>query len=338
MMKGIAATSLILAVIGSQVQPDSTTLLQTKKLTQHQRATDGAAASTDCGTARCAPPLPVARPSTTTVTPRVPVVASVAPSVPHVPVVASVEVQGNAEGMCDSNSAVFLSNFTLTKSEKASRWAGVRRRRVNYGLAMDDGYLNYACIIHLNGECVDLRITNGKCADGTDSLFPSRHRDWAGKKFNDKYNGAYRDGIVSVGAEVVGTYNFDFEFTKGSDRVPVVLPYLPLTFFDLDGKDSLPNGESYEVAKTCDAAAMLTYSDPTTQVTHEVDGDGCYVVKGGTNEVAIPENWDVLGDEQKKVAVTFGFNQTSKFSMEYTLNYRHRVFIMQASKNMGCVE
>jgi len=147
-------------------------------------------------------------------------------------------------------------------------------------------------------------------------------------------------GIVSVGSEAVGSYKFDFTFTFKDDNTPAVLPYLPLTFYDLDGKP-LTGGRSYEVAKTCDAEGVIVTADTliakaSMEANPVIGGAACAVVHGGTKEVAIPEDWTTLGHLQKQVGAIFAFRSKSKFTMEYTLNYRHRVFIMQGSRSMVC--
>jgi len=196
-------------------------------------------------------------------------------------------------------------------------------------LGMPGGWQAYDCIVTMNKKCVNLKITN---APG--SLYVQRNGNAAGKRFNDRYNGEMEDGIVSVGSESIGTFGFDFTFTFKDGGAPAVLPYLPLTFYDLDGKP-LRGGGSYEVAKSCDAEGVVVSKD-TVMKKHFMDDAGCAVVHGGQQEVPIPKDWTHLDPTQKKVAATFGFRGKSKFTMEYTLNYRHRVFIMKGDRAMAC--
>lgn len=182
----------------------------------------------------------------------------------------------------------------------------------------------------LNERCVNLKITN---APGSD--YVAKNSVGTGRAFNNKYNGEFRDGIVSVGSEKTGSFKFDFTFTFKDDNMPAVLPYLPLTFYDLDGKHAYAGGKSYEVAKTCDAEGVVVAKDTLIEKSF-IDAAGCAVVHGGKKEVPIPDSWTHLAPMQKKVAATFGFKGVSKFTMEYTLNFRHRVFIMKGDKHMAC--
>jgi len=241
------------------------------------------------------------------------------------PIVDSVIVgAGNITDMCADYAVGFRSEFAFSKTKATIRGQ-------SDGLGMTGGWQLYDCIIMMNDRCVNLKITNA-----VGSTYVTRNANRQGKAFNDRYNGEMEDGIVSVGSEATGSFKFDFTFTFKDDNTAAVLPYLPLTFYDLDGKP-LRSGKSYEVAKTCEAEGVVV--DKTTMISKSyMDTAGCAVVEGGKQEVPIPKDWTHLASLQKRAAATFGFKGLSKFSMEYTLNFRHRVFVMKGNRAMACVD
>jgi len=151
--------------------------------------------------------------------------------------------------------------------------------------------------------------------------------------FMEKYNGAYRSGVVSVGALYPGTYEFTFKFQYHDDGEPAVLDYLPLTFYDLDGKP-LGNGKTYEVAESCDAEGVVVFKRSKLK-SHKKEGK-CCKVEGAEVEMPIPSSWEKLDNDAKAGAATFLFKGKSEFVFKYTLNYQHRVFVMKGSKALAC--
>lgn len=146
-----------------------------------------------------------------------------------------------------------------------------------------------------------------------------------GKSFIGKYNGGGprgRSDVMAIGSLAAGDFKFKFEFTDDKGT-PVVVPHLPMTFFDLDGSTRV-NGKSYEEIKTHDALATL-YVDGTS-VTHSC-ADGICAAKGAKVEIEIPANFKHLTSKTKMAAITFFFKTTSSFEITYTLNWEHRVFL-----------
>lgn len=146
-----------------------------------------------------------------------------------------------------------------------------------------------------------------------------------GKSFIGKYNGGGpggRSDVMAIGSLATGDFKFKFEFTD-DNGTPVVVPHLPMTFFDLDGSTRV-NGKSYEEIKTHDALATL-YVDGTS-VTHSC-ADGICAAKGAKVEIEIPANFKHLTSKTKMAAITFFFKTTSSFEITYTLNWEHRVFL-----------
>jgi len=146
-----------------------------------------------------------------------------------------------------------------------------------------------------------------------------------GKSFIGKYNGggpSGRSDVMAIGSLATGDFTFKFEFTD-DNGTPVVVPHLPMTFFDLDGSTRV-NGKSYEELETHDALATL-YVDGT-KVSHSCD-DGICSSQGAKVEIEIPSNFKHLTSDTKKAAITFFFKTTSSFDITYTLNWEHRVFL-----------
>lgn len=251
---------------------------------------------------------------------------------------------GNPNGFCSEQAVHFQDSFTYTKSKYDYTVAGAMKLPANnrhWDTANDgllsgpDGWQDYGCIIKLETtegtRCVKLRITN---AEG--SQYIEKNLNTRGRKFNMQYNGG-DDGMVSVGSYAAGSYSFVFTFTFEDTGLPADLPYLPLTFYDLDGK-KLRGGGSYETARTCDAEGVATAKD-TLLVDHKFDDvTGCAEVTGGQQEVPQPKDWEQLAGLQRRVAATFGFKGKHQFTMEYETKYIHRIFILRGTNSLACVK
>jgi len=149
-----------------------------------------------------------------------------------------------------------------------------------------------------------------------------------GTRFIGKYNGGGASGrsdVMAIGSLAKGSYTFTFKFQDDAGTA-VVIPYLPLTFFDLDGSTKADGGLSYEVVSTHDASGQeyVVGSD----VIHNCD-DGECVAEGAKEEIAIPDDFGNLDNSTKKAAITFFFKGKSTFDITYTLNWPHRVFLFK---------
>jgi len=157
-----------------------------------------------------------------------------------------------------------------------------------------------------------------------------------GQSFIGKYNsGGARRGrggrtdVMAIGSLAKGSFTFTFKFTD-DDNNAVVVPHLPMTFFDLDGSTKV-DGKSYEELQTKDALSIAYVTG--TKVTHSCDNGIC-ASKGAKVEIEIPSDFKHLSADTRKAAVTFFFKSTSSFDITYTLNWQHRVFLF----NGLCIE
>jgi len=173
-----------------------------------------------------------------------------------------------------------------------------------------------------------------------DSYYKANIRERAygqtGPSFIGKYNSGGskrgrggRTDVMAIGSLAKGSFKFTFKFMD-DDGIAVVVPHLPMTFFDLDGSTKV-DGKSYEELKTNDALS-IAYVDGT-KVTHSCDNGTC-ASKGALEEIEIPSDFKHLSAQTRKAAVTFFFKSTSSFDITYTLNWQHRVFLF----NGLCIE
>jgi len=211
----------------------------------------------------------------------------------------------------------------------------------------DMPWIVYEGIMVLDGRSVDLIISD--VSGGNKYYMDNIQEEYLVRKsravdnyktngtaFVLKYNGKFRPDVISIGSLATGEYNFKFSFVDSEQsnltrQVPVTVPYLPMTFFDLDGNDDL--SESYEMASTWDAEGVEYVQG--TKVDHgckQIPGDKhfCYA-NSAREEIKIPDNFNELSDDTKKAAATFLFKDKSHFTINYKLNYPHRVFLFKGS-------
>jgi len=159
----------------------------------------------------------------------------------------------------------------------------------------------------------------------------SRDRDWLTKKngpdFVKTYNGLYKDAAMSIGSLAKGSYTFTFSFFDANDE-PFVIPFLPMTFFDLDGDVDNAGGKSYEVVTTMDSQGIESVVGSLTKDSCDDTTNVC-TVNSAKEEITIPSDFNHLSDHTKKAAVTFLFEGKSTFDITYTLNHEHRVFLFK---------
>lgn len=153
-----------------------------------------------------------------------------------------------------------------------------------------------------------------------------------GQRFAIETNGAYQ-GVGSVGSLRKGTYTFNFQFLWTDNATAAVVPYLPLTYYDVDG--------GVERVETCDADGSLVHKP--TGVTHSCTfgGAGCpnkCTAIGASGEYKLPDNWDKLSAKTKEAAVTYLYKDKSSFKMTYTISKDHRVFVFKGSKALACLD
>jgi hypothetical protein len=152
-----------------------------------------------------------------------------------------------------------------------------------------------------------------------------------GPMFIKENNGNVIPDVIGVGSLAKGTYTFRFCFTNSTTGKPVKLPYVPMTFFDLDGKWTRDH-KSYEEVETTDAEGM--YYVKGSEVTHtcwKKNGKQECEAESAHQEIPIPSNFKHLSRFTKKAAITMLFKDKSCFTLKYTLNYPHRVFLFRGA-------
>jgi len=189
--------------------------------------------------------------------------------------------------------------------------------------------MRYKNVATVNGSAVNLVITTDGTYYAKNSVktFRSGSYTQTGQSFISKYNGGGplgRSDVMAIGSLDKGAYTFTFKFENDAGEA-VVIDYLPMTFFDLDGSTRV-RGKSYEEVESDEAESIL-YVDGS-HVKHTCDPAPCKA-QGAKVEVEIPGNFDHLTPATKRAAVTFFFEGKSTFDIKYTLNYDHRVFLFK---------
>jgi len=147
-----------------------------------------------------------------------------------------------------------------------------------------------------------------------------------GKQFIAKYNGVHSvPGAGVVGSLKRGTYSVKFKVVYQEDQSPAAVPYMPMTFYDVDGNK--------ERTGTCDAASAAVHRP--TNIGGGCSG-GCCNHSGSRFEVNTPSNWEALTSQQKGASVTYFFQDKSEFTFKYTTTYEHRIFLFKGSKVVAC--
>jgi len=207
----------------------------------------------------------------------------------------------------------------------------------------------YECgIKRADMSCVDVVISAATEAYKTAHNTRNRARSAAESKFGrtskafiGAYNGNSKPSVAAIGALVPGEYDFNFNFYDSTTGEPVEIGYLPMTFYDLDGKNDLSGDRRYEVASTGDSEGVVSFKHSTLEehrkLKHSCD-DGVCIVESVTQEVEIPNNFDTLSPAEKSAAATFLFAHKSQITINYKLNYGHRVFLFKGSKSLYCDE
>jgi len=194
----------------------------------------------------------------------------------------------------------------------------------NYGDAEE---MRYDKVTTIDGKDVHLIITTDSTYKTKNNRFKAKNTD--GNAFIAKYNGggtAGRSDVMAIGSLAKGEFTFKFSFVDDDDA-EVVIPFLPLTFFDLDGSTAREaGGKSYEVVTTKDSAGIESVVG--SKVVDVCAGDDC-TANSAKVEITIPNDFNHMSDETKKAAVTFFFEGKSSFDITYTLNYEHRVFLFK---------
>jgi len=311
------------AVIAQEVD-DTAYLLQTR--TQQQKSGDeedcyvtggcsttaATTTTTEAATTTTARPT---RPATTTPRPTRPTTTTTeAPKPPPIGMV----LQGVPEAPTTPSYDDFCTTGTVLSLTKP-----VINNLGGMGPGRGDNVIKYKHVTKVDGKDVNLVISTD------DTYYQANIAKSAygqtGKSFIGKYNGGGprgRSDVMAIGSLATGDFTLSFDFTD-DDGNAVVVPHLPMTFFDLDGSTRV-GGKSYEEIETHDALAILTVEG--TKVTHSCAGGICKS-EGAKVEIDIPADFTHLTSTTKKAAITFFFESKSSFDITYTLNWEHRVFL-----------
>jgi len=199
----------------------------------------------------------------------------------------------------------------------------------------------YECgIVLQDGTCVDVVISTegNNYFDKHKSRF-KKVNGRNGRQFVEKYNGDAREGVIGIGALFQGEYRIKFSFYD-VNKNPVVIDYLPLTFYDLDGTDILAGGRiRFEEVLTDDAEGVVVFAHSTLEDVQPIKHNcrqGTCRVQSVTQEVELPQSFDTLTDDEKSAAATFLFAHKSSIQLTYKLNFDHRVMLFKGSKSLYC--
>jgi len=192
----------------------------------------------------------------------------------------------------------------------------------------DPPVIHYRNVGALNSRSLDMIVTTDSRYKNANFNYRWRAGWWimSGKQFIGKYNGVHSvPGAGVVGTLAPGQYQMTFSIVYSEDQTPAVVPYWPMTFYDLDG--------GKEHSGSCDATSAVLHRP--TAVTGGCSG-GCCKHHGASYEVGTPTNWDGLTDAQKKASVTYMFKDTSTAKFDYSTTYQHRIFLFKGSKVVAC--
>jgi len=195
----------------------------------------------------------------------------------------------------------------------------------------DPPVIHYRNVGALNSRSLDMIVTTDARYKAANFNYVWRHGWWrfTGKAFIAKYNGVYKvQGAGVVGSLAPGKYAMTFSIVYSETQEPAVVPFWPMTFYDLDGNK--------EESGSCDATSSVLHTP--TAVSGNCDGSGCCNHKGASYEVNTPSNWDRLTDAEKKASVTYLFMNKDKATFNYGTNYPHRIFLFKGSKVIACMD
>jgi hypothetical protein len=184
--------------------------------------------------------------------------------------------------------------------------------------------------LHITGESgyddnglalKSLDSSSGKSSWNKDYKEPGQFMDLTGI-----YKTKHGDNTpaLRIAMESTGTYKFKFEL-KDATGEAVKVDEFPLVFYDMD---------FYEQVKACGVAG-----DVLDKETHlrRVSKDDCVTFQAGSKPATSPDDFDKLTPEQKKATAAFIFENTSEWTMEFTLKYySHRWVLFKSSKALAC--
>lgn len=240
---------------------------------------------------------------------------------------------------CGPQAAEFIN--TNLKNPAVNNLGGVGPGGRGSGRWKGKQVIAYECGMKQDGKCVDIVIS------AVGNNYYNAHkgkRKWMrwgwveGDDFLAEYNGDFRDNVVSIGSLFKGEYKFKFSFYD-ENKDPVVIDYLPMTFYDLDGTAGLAGDVRYEEVLTQDAEGVVVFAHSTLArvkpIKHSCSQQACRV-ESVTQEVDEPDSYDTLTDDEKSAAATFLFAGKSSIELSYKLNYDHRVMFFKGSKALYC--
>jgi len=191
-------------------------------------------------------------------------------------------------------------------------------------------HIHWSRVAKVDGKWVDCIVTPAD--DRYVKL--NKYKKWrtsTGRSMAKKYNGVYKTRVGSAGSIATlsrGSFEMNFSFVFTGSTEPATIPWIPLTFYDVDG--------GKEQLKTCDAHSSVLHEP--SDMRGAQTADGCFSHKAGRGEVNLPKNFDKLTNNEKKAAVTYIFKDKSHFKLKYSTTYEHRVFLFKGSKAVACAD
>jgi hypothetical protein len=228
--------------------------------------------------------------------------------------------RGNIHGLCGKATSISMHKNRV----KTNNLGGIGPKRGPGGKV-----IWYTNVGKVSGKSIDLIVS----AVGATYLNANKnYKRWgrSGRWFAKRFHGSLRPGAGSLGSMKAGTYTFKYSFVYSGSKKAAVVPFLPLTFYDLDG------GKEY--ARTWDAEGVIA-SKPTS-----LRGYGCHrkgkklscYANSARKEFGMPKNLEKLGSKAKRASVTFVFKGKSSFQMIYQTTYDHRVFLFKGTTALAC--
>jgi len=191
----------------------------------------------------------------------------------------------------------------------------------------DPPQIYYTKVGQVDGRWLDLIITsvgtNYKSANWN-------YKGMTGRNFIKRWNGVHSTpGAGVVGSMAPGKFEMTFTIVDSETKKETAIPYLPITFYDVDG--------GKETTETCDAESAVVHKP--TGIKGGCSGSCCRH-QGTPKELGLPNNWDKLSTEVKMGSVSYLFQDKSKFNFKYEIGsrYEHRIFLFKGSKALACTE
>jgi hypothetical protein len=184
-----------------------------------------------------------------------------------------------------------------------------------------EGRLLFENVLEYQGRSLDLSVN--------DAAEDKKYENLGRTKYSSdrrEYTGEYK-GAGRIAFDKPGRYMFRFTFLDHQTGDETKLPLFPFVLYDVDGKG--------EAIGACGVAGVTTH--PQTGLIERETG-GCYHHISTGKEVNIPQDFESLTPNQKKMTVMYMYRNTGSWDLGVTLNNKEkeRYILFKSSKVLAC--